>query len=73
VSRSGALCANFRVDKPLWSTVLFPVYVAIALWAGLWLRDERLRTILPLFRPVRPVEETPTPLPVDQATVEAAA
>jgi hypothetical protein len=44
----GALCANFRVDKPLWTTVLFPVYVAVALWTGLWLRDEGLRSVLPV-------------------------
>jgi DoxX-like family len=69
----GALCANFRVDKPLWSTVLFPVYVAIALWAGLWLRDARLRAILPVYRPVRPVEGTSAALPMDQPTVEAVA
>jgi hypothetical protein len=24
------------------------VYVAALLWAGLWLRDERLRTVLPV-------------------------
>jgi len=48
----GAVCANFRVDKPLWSTVLFPVYVAVALWLGLWLRDERLRSVLPVRRGV---------------------
>lgn len=52
----GAVCANFRVDKPLWSTVLFPVYVAVALWVGLWLRDEQLRAVLPVRRGVRSVE-----------------
>jgi len=46
----GAVCANFRVDKPLWSTLLFPVYVAVALWVGLWLRDEQLRAVLPVRR-----------------------
>ena len=52
----GAVCANFRVDKPLWSTVLFPVYVAAALWLGLWLRDEQLRSVLPVRRMVRSAE-----------------
>jgi len=27
---------------------LFPVYVAVLLWGGLYLRDERLRALIPL-------------------------
>ncbi len=56
----GAVCANFRVDKPLWSTVLFPVYVAVALWLGLWLRDEQLRSVLPVRRAVPSAERQAT-------------
>lgn len=44
----GAVLANLRVDKPLVSTVLSGVYVGIALWAGLYLRDGRVRDLLPL-------------------------
>lgn len=44
----GAVLANLRVDKPLFSTVLSAVYVGIALWAGLYLRDKRVRELLPL-------------------------
>jgi hypothetical protein len=44
----GAVSAHVRVESPLVSTVLFPVYVGIALWAGLWLRDRRLRRELPV-------------------------
>jgi hypothetical protein len=29
---------------------LFPVYVAVLLWGGLWLRDERLRSLILLRR-----------------------
>jgi hypothetical protein len=28
--------------------MLFPVYVAGLLWAGLWLRDRRVRALLPI-------------------------
>jgi hypothetical protein len=28
--------------------VLFPGYIAVFLWAGIYLRDERLRTMVPL-------------------------
>jgi hypothetical protein len=32
------------------SLVLFPTYVAALLWGGVWLREERLRALLPLRR-----------------------
>jgi hypothetical protein len=41
----GALCAQLRIDAPLLSTLLFPVYVGVAVWAGLWLRDQRVRAL----------------------------
>ncbi len=43
----GAVATHVRVGNPLFSQVLFPVYVALLLWGGIWLRDERLRAILP--------------------------
>jgi DoxX-like protein len=42
----GAVCAHFRAESPLFSTTLFPVYVGIAIWAGLYLRDERVRALV---------------------------
>ena len=42
----GALCAQLRVEAPAFSTLLFPVYVGIALWAGLYLRDARVRDLV---------------------------
>jgi hypothetical protein len=42
----GAIASNLRVDKPLISTVMFPVYIAIAAWSGLYCRNPRLRTIV---------------------------
>jgi hypothetical protein len=46
----GAIATHVRVEHPFFSHVLFPVYVAVLLWGGLWLRDERLRALIPLRR-----------------------
>jgi DoxX-like protein len=43
----GAVATHVRVGNPLFSHVLSPVYVAAFLWVGLWLRDQRIRAILP--------------------------
>ena len=47
----GAVATHVRVGNPLFSHTLFPIYVATFLWAGLWLRDERLRSVLPVRAP----------------------
>lgn len=44
----GAIATHVRLGNPLFSHVLFPIYVAGFLWLGLWLRDRRLRAVLPL-------------------------
>ncbi len=44
----GAVATHVRVENPLLSHTLFPVYVALFLWGGLWLRSERLRKLIPL-------------------------
>lgn len=44
----GAINTHFRLDNPLFSHLLFPVYLAILGWGGLWLRDARLRAIFPV-------------------------
>jgi hypothetical protein len=41
----GAISTHLRVGDPLFSHTLFPLYVACLLWAGLVLRDERVRTL----------------------------
>lgn len=46
----GAIATHVRVGNPLFSHVLFPIYVALLLWGGLWLRDTRVRALLPLRR-----------------------
>jgi hypothetical protein len=44
----GAVATNLRVGAPLVSNTLFPIYVALFLWGGLVLRNERLRAVFPL-------------------------
>ena len=46
----GAVAAHLRLGDPLFSHVLFGVYVGVMMWGGLWLREERVRAILPLAR-----------------------
>ena len=46
----GACAAQVRIDAPLYSTLLFPVYTAIAVWGGLWLRDAEVRALVPARR-----------------------
>ena len=46
----GAVATHVRIGNPLFSHVLFPTYLGAFLWAGLVLRDERLRMFLPIRR-----------------------
>jgi hypothetical protein len=46
----GAVATHVRVGDPLFTHTLFPVYFGIVLWGGLFLRDTRLRTLLPWRR-----------------------
>ncbi|MDQ6676946.1 MAG: DoxX family protein [Acidobacteriota bacterium] len=42
----GAVATHLRVGDPLFSHVLFPAYLGVLLWAGLYLREDRLRALL---------------------------
>ncbi len=44
----GAVATHVRVGDPLFSHVLFPTYVGLLIWGGLYLREERLRALVPL-------------------------
>jgi hypothetical protein len=44
----GAVATHVRISSPLLTHTLFPVYVALLLWAGLYLREPRLRDLVPL-------------------------
>ena len=46
----GAMATHLRVGSPLFSHLLFGLYVGLMAWGGLFLRDERLRALLPLRR-----------------------
>ncbi len=45
----GAVATHVRVGEGPFP-VLFPVTLSVLLWGGLWLRDERLRALIPLRR-----------------------
>lgn len=41
----GAVATNLRMGTPLFSNILFPVYFGIIVWAGLFLREQRVSRI----------------------------
>lgn len=43
----GAVATHLRLDNPLFSHILFPAYLAVLAWGGLWLRDDRVRRLIP--------------------------
>ena len=43
----GAIATHVRVGSPLPTHTLFPIYVALMVWGGLYLRESRLRGLLP--------------------------
>lgn len=46
----GAIATHVRLDNPLFSHILFPLYIAALVWGGLYLRDPRLSVLLPWAR-----------------------
>jgi len=42
----GATATHVRVGQPFW----FPIMMGVLVWAGLFLREERLRALIPLRR-----------------------
>jgi hypothetical protein len=42
----GAIASHVRVSNPLFTHTLFPIYVAIFLWLGLYLRDSRVKVLI---------------------------
>lgn len=50
----GTVATHLRVGNPLFSHMLFGVYLAVLAWGGLYLRDGRLRALLPFRTPITP-------------------
>lgn len=46
----GAMATQIRAESPLFSHVLFSLYLGLMMWGGLWLRDPRLRALFPVRR-----------------------
>ena len=46
----GAVATHVRMSSPLLTHTLFPIYVAVFVWGGLYLREPRLRALAPMRR-----------------------
>lgn len=46
----GAMATQIRAGSPLFSHVLFGLYLGLFMWGGLWLRDATVRAIFPFRR-----------------------
>ncbi|HYC74724.1 DoxX family protein [Brevundimonas sp.] len=46
----GAMATQIRAESPLFSHVLFSIYLGLFMWGGLWLRDASLRAVFPIRR-----------------------
>ncbi len=44
----GAMATHLRVGSPLFSHLLFGLYLGLLAWGGLYLRDPRLRRLFPV-------------------------
>ena len=44
----GAIATHVRIDSPLFSHTLFGVYLGLIAWAAIYLREPRLRALMPL-------------------------
>jgi len=43
----GTVATHLRAGSPVFSHMLFGVYLGIMLWGGLYLRDDRVRALIP--------------------------
>ena len=57
----GAMATQIRAESPLVSHVLFPVYLGLLMWGGLWLRDQRLQALFPITREPADTLDSPEP------------
>jgi hypothetical protein len=50
----GAMATQIRAGNPLFSHILFSLYLGLSMWGGLWLRSPYLRAVFPI------IEASPT-------------
>ncbi|MBB3311064.1 hypothetical protein FHT78_002808 [Rhizobium sp. BK196] len=43
----GAMATQIRAGSPLFSHILFSIYLGLFMWGGLWLRDPAIRALFP--------------------------
>jgi hypothetical protein len=43
----GAVAIQVTTSNSLFGEILFPVYVGVLIWGGIYLRDDRLRALFP--------------------------
>jgi hypothetical protein len=46
----GAMATQIRAGSPLFSHILFSIYLGLFMWGGLWLRNPQLRALFPVAR-----------------------
>lgn len=46
----GGIATHIRVGSPLFTHILFGVYLGLFVWGGLYFRSDRLRELIPLAR-----------------------
>ena len=46
----GAMASHVRIGSPLFTHILFGLYLGLMVWGGLWLRDSSLRDFIPWRR-----------------------
>ncbi|MED4753568.1 DoxX family protein [Brevibacillus choshinensis] len=46
----GVIATHIRMDAPLFTHTLFPVYLAVLMWGGIWLRHEKVRKLVPFAK-----------------------
>ena len=44
----GAIATHVRVGSPLLTHTLFPIFIALLLWGGVYVREPRLRELVPI-------------------------
>jgi hypothetical protein len=68
----GATASQVRIGEPLLSHVLFPAYVGLLVWGGLYLGEDRLRVLVPLRSEPVPGSGTPASESVPRADLAEA-